>query len=156
MIASRIRRGSLGTARRCGIRRSWPPRAASSQQRTGRDTARCSTWARKRSESTGHRDGGLRWRTSAAAASGGGWCCGGNMVFRRALFEGGFRFRESLGAGSPLDGGEELYGFFSILRSGGAIEYVPDAIVRHDGPGDSAGGRKAWKGSRRYGAYVAM
>lgn len=56
---------------------------------------------------------------------------GANAAFRvddiRAL--GGFD--ESLGAGSPSSGGEDLDAFVRILRSGLAISYEPSALVWH-------------------------
>jgi O-antigen biosynthesis protein len=63
----------------------------------------------------------------------GGVGVGPNMAFRRALFETGWGFRESLGPGAGIPG-EEHYAFFTIIRAGHAIEYLPDAIVRHDYP----------------------
>jgi hypothetical protein len=56
------------------------------------------------------------------------------MAFRRVLFEHGWGFRESLGLGAGILG-EEHYAFFTIIRAGHAIAYLPDAIVRHDYPG---------------------
>ena len=64
----------------------------------------------------------------------GGVGVGGNMAFRRTLFEQGWAFRESLGLGAGILG-EEHYAFFSLLRAGHAIAYLPDAVVRHDYPG---------------------
>jgi hypothetical protein len=55
------------------------------------------------------------------------------MAFRRALFEAGWRFRESLGPGGGIPG-EEHYAFFTIIRAGHAIAYLPDAIVCHPYP----------------------
>lgn len=61
----------------------------------------------------------------------GGIGIGPNMAFRRILFERGFEFRTSLGPGARV-AGEEHYAFFTIIRAGHAIEYVPAAVVRHD------------------------
>jgi glycosyltransferase involved in cell wall biosynthesis len=86
----------------------------------------------------------------------GGLGFGGNMVLRREVFDAGFRFTEGLGRGASLQGGEESYAFFSLIRDGGMIEYVPEAIVRHDGPAEvhrRAGERAA---ARRYSAYLCM
>jgi glycosyltransferase involved in cell wall biosynthesis len=58
----------------------------------------------------------------------GGIGLGSNMAFKRALFVGGWGFRESLGPG------EEHYAFFSIIRAGHAIAYLPDAVVHHRYP----------------------
>jgi O-antigen biosynthesis protein len=63
----------------------------------------------------------------------GGVGVGPNMAFRRALFEGGWGFRESLGLGAAFPG-EEHYAFFTIIRAGHTIAYLPDAIVRHHYP----------------------
>lgn len=87
----------------------------------------------------------------------GGLGFGGNMVFRRALFESGFRFRESLGAGAPLAGGEELYALFEVIREGHTVAYVPDAMVRHDGLAGLADPRaQEIAGTRRYSAYLCL
>jgi cellulose synthase/poly-beta-1,6-N-acetylglucosamine synthase-like glycosyltransferase len=63
----------------------------------------------------------------------GGVGIGTNMAFRRGLFDWGWGFRESLG---PVVGipGEEHYAFFTIVRAGHAIAYVPEAIVHHTFP----------------------
>jgi cellulose synthase/poly-beta-1,6-N-acetylglucosamine synthase-like glycosyltransferase len=63
----------------------------------------------------------------------GGVGVGPNMAFRRTLFEHGGGFRESLGLGEGILG-EESYAFFTIIRAGHAIAYLPDAVVRHDYP----------------------
>jgi hypothetical protein len=63
----------------------------------------------------------------------GGVGVGGNMAFRRALFETGWGFRESLGPGAGIPG-EEHYAFFTLIRDGNTIAYLPDAIVHHDHP----------------------
>jgi cellulose synthase/poly-beta-1,6-N-acetylglucosamine synthase-like glycosyltransferase len=63
----------------------------------------------------------------------GGVGVGGNMAFRRTLFEQGWAFRQSLGLGAGILG-EEHYAFFSLLRAGHAIAYLPDAVVHHDYP----------------------
>jgi glycosyltransferase involved in cell wall biosynthesis len=67
----------------------------------------------------------------------GGVGVGSNMAFRRELFENGWRFRESLGPGAGIPG-EEHYAFFTIIRGGHAIAYLPDAVVRHDYPATMA------------------
>jgi glycosyltransferase involved in cell wall biosynthesis len=75
-----------------------------------------------------------RWtREWFEMANFGGVGVGPNMAFRRSLFEGGWGFRESLGpiAGIP---GEEHYAFFTLIRDGHAIAYLPEAIVHHDSP----------------------
>jgi glycosyltransferase involved in cell wall biosynthesis len=86
----------------------------------------------------------------------GGVGIGVNMAFRRVLFDWGWGFRESLGpvAGIP---GEEHYAFFTIVRAGHAIAYVPEAIVHHTYPATAAElrRRRMWilRGSV---AYMAM
>jgi cellulose synthase/poly-beta-1,6-N-acetylglucosamine synthase-like glycosyltransferase len=65
----------------------------------------------------------------------GGIGIGANMAFRSVLFEGGWGFCESLGVGEgerPL--GEEHYAFFTLIKEGRVIAYVPDAVVHHDAP----------------------
>jgi glycosyltransferase involved in cell wall biosynthesis len=76
-----------------------------------------------------------------AMANFGGLGVGPNMAFRRALFEAGWGFRESLGLGAGI-WGEEHYAFFTIIRAGHAIAYLPDAIVRHDYPATIAALRR--------------
>jgi glycosyltransferase involved in cell wall biosynthesis len=63
----------------------------------------------------------------------GGVGVGPNMAFRRALFEAGWGFRESLGPGGGIPG-EEHYAFFTIIRGGHTIAYVPAAVVHHRYP----------------------
>jgi cellulose synthase/poly-beta-1,6-N-acetylglucosamine synthase-like glycosyltransferase len=63
----------------------------------------------------------------------GGVGTGTNIAFRRSLFDAGWGFRESLGPGGGIPG-EEHYAFFTLIRDGHAIAYVPDAIVHHDYP----------------------
>ena len=65
----------------------------------------------------------------------GGVGLGSNMVFRRELFAAGWRFRESLGPRRGLPG-EEHYAFFTLVRDGHAIAYVPEAVVHHLAPPD--------------------
>jgi O-antigen biosynthesis protein len=71
----------------------------------------------------------------------GGIGVGVNMAFRRELFESGWGFRESLGLGAGILG-EEHYAFFTIIRAGHAVAYLPDAIVRHDYPPTEAALRR--------------
>ncbi len=86
----------------------------------------------------------------------GGVGLGGNMVFRRELFEAGWGFRESLGLGAGIPG-EEHYAFFTIIRAGHAIAYLPEAIVHHDYPSTvSALRRRRSRILRGTVAYMAM
>jgi O-antigen biosynthesis protein len=65
----------------------------------------------------------------------GGIGFGSNMAFRAKLFEDGWGFRAGLGLGEreqPL--GEEHYAFFTLVRTGHAVAYVPDAVVYHEAP----------------------
>jgi cellulose synthase/poly-beta-1,6-N-acetylglucosamine synthase-like glycosyltransferase len=65
----------------------------------------------------------------------GGIGSGSNMAFRSKLFEDGWGFNESLGLGEherPL--GEEHYAFFTLIRTGHAVAYLPDAVVYHEPP----------------------
>jgi cellulose synthase/poly-beta-1,6-N-acetylglucosamine synthase-like glycosyltransferase len=65
----------------------------------------------------------------------GGIGFGCNMAFRAKLFEDGWGFRESLGLGAreqPL--GEEHYAFFTLVSTGHAVAYCPDAVVYHEVP----------------------
>jgi glycosyltransferase involved in cell wall biosynthesis len=86
----------------------------------------------------------------------GGIGVGVNMAFRRGLFETGWGFRESLGLGAGILS-EEHYAFFTIIRAGHAIAYVPDAIVRHDYPPTMAAfRRRRFRILQGAAAYVLM
>jgi O-antigen biosynthesis protein len=64
----------------------------------------------------------------------GGIGSGGNMAVRRSALEVWPGFRENLGLGAPLHGGEEHYAFFSLVRDGYRVAYTPDAVVSHPYP----------------------
>jgi cellulose synthase/poly-beta-1,6-N-acetylglucosamine synthase-like glycosyltransferase len=65
----------------------------------------------------------------------GGVGIGVNMAFRRTLFESGWGFRESLGLGpAAAILGEEHYAFFTLVRDGHTVAYLPEAVVHHDYP----------------------
>jgi glycosyltransferase involved in cell wall biosynthesis len=86
----------------------------------------------------------------------GGIGVGPNMAFRRTLFDSGWGFRESLGPPSGIPG-EEHYAFFTLIRDGYAIGYVPDAIVHHDYPKTMrALRRRRFRIFRGAAAYMAM
>jgi O-antigen biosynthesis protein len=86
----------------------------------------------------------------------GGVGVGANMAFRRELFEGGWGFRESLGPGAGIPG-EEHYAFFTIIRAGHAIAYLPDAVVRHDYPTTMAAlRRRSFRILQGSAAYMLM
>src|SRR5262249_50445243 len=59
---------------------------------------------------------------------------GSNMVVKRRAFDQGLRFRESLGLGTELAWFEEHYLFFTMIRDGARVAYVPDAVIRHHNP----------------------
>jgi hypothetical protein len=81
---------------------------------------------------------------------------GPNMAFRRALFDGGWGFRESLGLGAAFPG-EEHYAFFTIIRAGHAIAYLPHAIVHHRYPATMAALRRRRRRILQGGAaYMVM
>jgi glycosyltransferase involved in cell wall biosynthesis len=63
---------------------------------------------------------------------------GANVAFRREAIEAIGGFDESLGAGSPTSGGEDLDAFVRVLRSGRALTYEPAALVWHDHRVDEA------------------
>lgn len=87
----------------------------------------------------------------------GGIGFGANMAVRRTVFEGGTWFDERLGAGSTIGAAEECHLLFRIIRNGGRVEYVPSAVVRHDGPTARDHPRVvAFKGTRSYSAYLLM
>jgi O-antigen biosynthesis protein len=92
-----------------------------------------------------------------AIANFGGLGFGGNMVLDRELFERGFRFRASLGSGAQITIAEEFYAFFTILREGEAIEYVPEAIVYHEAPPTEHDiVRRELDGARQFSAYLCL
>jgi hypothetical protein len=59
---------------------------------------------------------------------------GMNMSFRRKAFEVWPGFDERLGRGALIDGGEEHYAFFSLVKRGYRVVYTPHAVVRHPFP----------------------
>jgi cellulose synthase/poly-beta-1,6-N-acetylglucosamine synthase-like glycosyltransferase len=59
---------------------------------------------------------------------------GGNMCFRRSLFESWSGFDERLGRGAPLSSAEEHLAFFQLIRAGHRCAHAPEAIVRHRQP----------------------
>ena len=59
---------------------------------------------------------------------------GSNMAFRRCLFDVWPGFDPNLGRGTPLNGGEEHYAFFTLSERGCRIVYNPAAIIRHPDP----------------------
>jgi glycosyltransferase involved in cell wall biosynthesis len=63
---------------------------------------------------------------------------GANMAFRVADLRRLGGFDESLGAGSPTGGGEDLDIFVRILRAGLSLSYEPAALVWHDHRVDEA------------------
>jgi GT2 family glycosyltransferase len=67
---------------------------------------------------------------------------GANLAFRRDAIRAIGGFDESLGAGSPAGGGEDLDAFVRLLRSGQALSYEPAALVWHDHRVDEAELRK--------------
>ena len=67
------------------------------------------------------------------SANFGGLGIGPNMVFKRRLFDAGFGFRTDLGPRNDPPG-DEHYAFFTVIRTGGAIAYLPDAVVYHEAP----------------------
>jgi O-antigen biosynthesis protein len=64
----------------------------------------------------------------------GGLGNGGNMAFRRCVFDRWPGFDERLGRGALLWGGEEHYAFFSLINRGHRVVYTPEAVVSHPYP----------------------
>jgi O-antigen biosynthesis protein len=80
-----------------------------------------------------------------------------NLACRRAVFDAGVRFRESLGLGARMSGGEEDYFFFSVLRAGYEMAYVPAAIVEHDNRRHvSSDPSDEFARARNFAAYLTM
>jgi len=63
---------------------------------------------------------------------------GGNLAFRREVFDVWPGFCESLGAGSRIIGGEEHYAFFTLIDLGFRVVYSPQAVVSHPCPRTTA------------------
>jgi len=59
---------------------------------------------------------------------------GGNMCFRRSLFDSWTGFDERLGRGAPLSSAEEHLAFFQLIFAGHRCAHAPEAIVRHRQP----------------------
>ncbi|MCZ2822752.1 glycosyltransferase [Modestobacter sp. VKM Ac-2977] len=57
---------------------------------------------------------------------------GANMAMRRQALEDIGGFDEQLGAGAPLRAADDWDVFLRLLRTGGALVYVPGAVVRHE------------------------
>jgi hypothetical protein len=53
------------------------------------------------------------------------------MAVRRSAFDVWPGFRESIGIGTPIHGGDEHYAFFELLRRGFRVVYAPEAVVAH-------------------------
>ena len=86
----------------------------------------------------------------------GGVGVGPNMAFRRSLFDSGWGFREDLGPARGLPG-EEHFAFFSLIRDGHCIAYVPESVVRHDVPESVAAlRRRRRRMARGAAAYLVM
>jgi O-antigen biosynthesis protein len=64
----------------------------------------------------------------------GGLGIGANMAFRRDSLEVWPGFRESLGRGTPMQGGEEHNAFFELVKGGYRVAYTPQATVKHRYP----------------------
>jgi glycosyltransferase involved in cell wall biosynthesis len=81
----------------------------------------------------------------------GGLVSGTNMVLKRRAFEGGARFNNTLGSGGDLEGFEEYYFFFQLIKRGARVAYVPSAVVHH---GPDFAGREPARARRRSAAYL--
>jgi O-antigen biosynthesis protein len=67
-----------------------------------------------------------------ARANFGGIGHGGNLIFRRSLFESWAGFDERLGRGALLSGGEEGFALFQLIAQDWRAVYVPEAAVLHE------------------------
>ncbi|MGQ4515260.1 glycosyltransferase [Streptomyces sp. DW26H14] len=56
---------------------------------------------------------------------------GANMAFRTDALRAVGGFDPATGTGTPARGGDDLYGFVSILSAGHRLRYTPDALVWH-------------------------
>ncbi|MGF1597069.1 MAG: glycosyltransferase family 2 protein [Acidimicrobiales bacterium] len=56
---------------------------------------------------------------------------GANMAFRVPELRRVGGFKETLGAGTPARGGDDLHAFHTAVTAGGAVRYQPSAIVFH-------------------------
>jgi GT2 family glycosyltransferase len=57
---------------------------------------------------------------------------GNSMAFRRAELVAAGGFDPALGAGSPADGGEDMYALTTAILRGGTIVYEPHALCWHE------------------------
>jgi hypothetical protein len=57
-----------------------------------------------------------------------------NMALRRSAFSVWPGFHERLGLGTPIQGFEEHYAFFSLVHRGYRVTYTPHAVLRHPNP----------------------
>jgi GT2 family glycosyltransferase len=72
----------------------------------------------------------------------GAYGAGGNMAFRKEFLLSSGGFDETLGAGSPSSGGEDLDAFLRVVTSGRRLAYEPAAVVWHAHPRDDRAMRK--------------
>jgi O-antigen biosynthesis protein len=64
----------------------------------------------------------------------GGLGSGAMFALRRSVLSAWGGFDERLGRGAPLDAGEEMHAYFSLVRAGHRVVYTPDAVARHPAP----------------------
>jgi O-antigen biosynthesis protein len=90
------------------------------------------------SDANGHRESVFDRKTPFwfERANFGGIGDGGNMAFRRSVFDIWAGFDERLGRGAVIDGGEEHNAFFSLLDRGYRIAQARTAVVHHPVPRD--------------------
>jgi len=87
----------------------------------------------------------------------GGVGMGASFAIRRSVFKSWPGFDERLGAGSPIQGAEELKAFYELIDQGYRIIYVPDSLVRHSFPNsDKEIRRRALVSLESSAAYLTM
>jgi hypothetical protein len=87
----------------------------------------------------------------------GGLGCGAMLAMRRSVFEAWPGFDERLGRGAPLDAGEELLAYFSLVAGGHRVVYSPAAAARHPAPASIAElRRRVLKDAATGSAYLTL
>jgi cellulose synthase/poly-beta-1,6-N-acetylglucosamine synthase-like glycosyltransferase len=87
----------------------------------------------------------------------GGLGCGAMLALRRSVFEAWQGFDERIGRGAPLDGGEELLAYFSLVAGGYRVVYSPAAVARHPAPASLAElRRRVLKDAATGSAYLTL
>jgi glycosyltransferase involved in cell wall biosynthesis len=87
----------------------------------------------------------------------GGLGSGALFALRRCAFDSWPGFDERLGRGAGLDGGEELYAYFTLVDAGHRVVFTPAAAARHPAPASLGELRRRLLSAAAVGsAYLAL